>query len=40
MQNDTEEPRGQDPDETEEGSPVPDPVEGERGDAEDVPEAD
>jgi hypothetical protein len=31
---------GQDPDETEEGSPVPDPEHEEGGDAEDVPEAD
>jgi hypothetical protein len=31
---------GQDPDETEEGSPVPDPESEDGGDAEDVPEAD
>jgi hypothetical protein len=37
---DTEAPSGQDPDETEEGSPVPDPEDGDGGDAEDLPEAD
>jgi hypothetical protein len=31
---------GQDPDSTDEGSPVPDPDEENGGDAEDVPEAD
>jgi hypothetical protein len=31
---------GQDPDATEEGSPVPDPEREDGGDAEDVPEAD
>jgi hypothetical protein len=31
---------GQDPDETEEGSPVPDPEHEDGGDAADVPEAD
>jgi len=31
---------GQDPDETDEGSPVPDPEDEDGGDAEDVPEAD
>jgi hypothetical protein len=31
---------GQDPDATEEGSPVPDPEREDDGDAEDVPEAD
>jgi hypothetical protein len=31
---------GQDPDETEEGSPVPDPEDEDGGDAEDVPQAD
>jgi hypothetical protein len=31
---------GQDPDPTDEGSPVPDPEEENGGDAEDVPEAD
>jgi hypothetical protein len=40
VENDTQEPRGQDPDETEEGSPVPDPEGEDGGDAEDVPEAD
>jgi hypothetical protein len=36
----TQAPNGQDPDETEEGSPVPDPEDGGGGGAEDVPEAD
>jgi hypothetical protein len=36
----TQAPSGQDPDETEEGSPVPDPEDENAGDAEDVPEAD
>jgi len=40
MENDTQEPREQDPDETEEGSPVPDPERENGGDAEDVPGAD
>jgi len=40
MTNDTERPSGQDPEETEEGSPVPDPGREEGGDAEDVPQAD
>jgi hypothetical protein len=40
VENDTQEPRGQDHDETEEGSPVPDPEREDGGDAEDVPEAD
>jgi hypothetical protein len=39
MENDTEAPGDQDPERTEEGSPVPDP-ETEDTDAEDVPEAD
>jgi hypothetical protein len=37
---DTQAPSGQDPDETEEGSPVPDPGQENGGDAEDVPGAD
>ena len=37
---DTQAPSEQDPDATEEGSPVPDPEQGEGGDAEDVPQAD
>src|SRR5918994_6020263 len=36
----TQAPSGQDPDETEEGSPVPDPEQDDGGDTEDVPEAD
>jgi hypothetical protein len=36
----TQAPKKQDPDDTEEGSPVPDPESEEAGDAEDVPEAD
>jgi hypothetical protein len=36
----TEAPDSQDPDGTEEGSPVPDPERDEDGDADDVPEAD
>jgi hypothetical protein len=40
VENDTQEPRGQDPDETKEGSPIPDPEREDSGDAEDVPEAD
>jgi hypothetical protein len=36
----TEAQEGQDPEPTEEGSPVPDPARDEGGDAEDVPEAD
>jgi hypothetical protein len=36
----TERESPQDPDETQEGSPVPDPEEGEGGDSEDVPSAD
>jgi hypothetical protein len=40
VENDTQEPSGKDPDETEEGSPVPDPEREDGGDAEDVPEAD
>jgi hypothetical protein len=36
----TQAPNGQDPDETEEGSPVPDPQDDDDGAAEDVPEAD
>ena len=41
MANDTEEPHGQDPEGTEEGSPVPDPEQNEdENDAEDVPTAD
>src|SRR5687767_2279933 len=36
----TQAPSGQDPDETEEGSPVPDPEREDGGDAKDVPEAD
>jgi hypothetical protein len=37
---DTQAPKDQDPDGTEEGSPVPDPEREDGGDAEDVPEAD
>jgi hypothetical protein len=37
---DTQGRNGQEPEETEEGSPVPDPVEDDGGDADDVPEAD
>ena len=37
---DTQAPSDQDPDETEEGSPVPDPEHENGGDAEDVPQAD
>jgi hypothetical protein len=40
VENDTQEPPEQDPDETEEGSPVPDPEREDGGDAEDVPGAD
>jgi hypothetical protein len=40
MEEDTQAPRDQDPDETEEGSPVPDPEDENGGDADDVPEAD
>jgi hypothetical protein len=36
----TQAPNGQDPDETEGGSPVPDPKDENGGDADDVPEAD
>jgi hypothetical protein len=36
----TQAPSGQDPDETEEGPPVPDPERENGGDAEDVPQAD
>jgi hypothetical protein len=36
----TQAPDGQDPDETEEGSPVPDPERENGGDAEDIPGAD
>jgi hypothetical protein len=36
----TEAQEGQDPEPTEEGSPVPDPIRDEGGDAGDVPEAD
>jgi hypothetical protein len=36
----TQGPNGQDPDATEEGSPVPDPEREHGGDAEDVPDAD
>lgn len=36
---DTQAPSGQDPDETEEEPPVPDPEREDGGDAEDVPEA-
>jgi hypothetical protein len=39
MENDTEAPSEQDPEPTQDGSPVPDPVEDDT-DAEDVPEAD
>jgi hypothetical protein len=37
---DTQAPTEQDPEETEEGSPVPDPEQENGGDAEDVPNAD
>jgi hypothetical protein len=37
---DTQAPPEQSPDETEEGSPVPDPEDDDNGDAEDVPQAD
>jgi hypothetical protein len=37
---DTQAPKDQDPDRTEEGSPVPDPEREDGRDAEDVPEAD
>jgi hypothetical protein len=37
---DTQAPSEQDPDDTDEGSPVPDPEREDGGDAEDVPEAD
>jgi hypothetical protein len=40
MEEDTQAPSDQDPDETEEGSPVPDPEDENGGDADDVPEAD
>jgi len=40
MEEDTQAPSDQDPDETEEGSPVPDPEDKNGGDADDVPEAD
>jgi hypothetical protein len=40
MEEDTQAPSDQDPDETEEGSPVPDPEDDNGGDADDVPEAD
>lgn len=36
----TQAPNDQDPDETQEGSPVPDPERDDGGDADDVPEAD
>jgi hypothetical protein len=36
----TQAPSEQSPDETEEGSPIPDPERDDEGDAEDVPEAD
>jgi hypothetical protein len=36
----TQAPDGHDPDETQEGSPVPDPERENGGDAEDIPEAD
>jgi hypothetical protein len=37
---DTQAPESQDPDETQEGPPVPDPEREDGGDAEDIPEAD
>jgi hypothetical protein len=37
---DTQAPEGQDPDETQEGPPVPDPEREDGVDAEDIPEAD
>jgi hypothetical protein len=40
MEEDTQAPSDQDPDETEKGSPVPDPEDDNGGDADDVPEAD
>ena len=40
MEEDTQAPSDQDPYETEEGSPVPDPEDENGGDADDVPEAD
>ena len=40
MENDTQQFPEQDPEETEEGSPVPDPEDENGGDAEDVPGAD
>jgi hypothetical protein len=40
MEEDTQALSDQDPDETEEGSPVPDPEDENGGDADDVPEAD
>jgi hypothetical protein len=40
MEEDTQAPSDQDPDETEEGSLVPDPEDDNGGDADDVPEAD
>jgi hypothetical protein len=40
MEENTQAPSDQDPDGTEEGSPVPDPEDEDGGDAEDVPEAD
>jgi hypothetical protein len=40
MEENTQAPNDQDPADTEEGSPVPDPENGDNGDAEDVPEAD
>jgi hypothetical protein len=40
MEEDTQALSDQDPDETEEGSPVPDPEDDNGGDADDVPEAD
>jgi hypothetical protein len=40
VEENTEAPSEQDPDATEEGSPVPDPEREDGGDAEDVPQAD
>jgi hypothetical protein len=40
MEENTQAPSDQDPDDTDEGSPVPDPEGENGGDAEDVPEAD
>jgi hypothetical protein len=40
MEEDTQAPSDQDPDETDEGSPVPDQEDENGGDADDVPEAD